>query len=50
MMLVNFIKEQVQHGLIKFFKVSTKNNLADILTKPTFGTDFTTKRNLIMGI
>ena len=43
-MLVNFIKEQVQHGLIKFYKVPTEHNTADLLAKPTFGPDFITKR------
>jgi hypothetical protein len=43
-MLVNYIKEQVQHGLIQFYKVPTENNTADLLTKPTFGPDFIKKR------
>jgi hypothetical protein len=44
MMLVNFIKEQIQHGLIKFYKVPSANNTADLLAKPTFGPDFLNKR------
>ena len=43
-MLVNFIKEQVQHGLIKFYKVPTEHNTADLLAKTTFGPDFIKKR------
>jgi hypothetical protein len=43
-MLVNFIKEQVQHGLIKFYKVPSEQNTADLLAKPTFGPDFLNKR------
>ena len=45
-MLVNFIKELVQHGLIKFYKVPTEHNTADFLAKPTFGPDFITKKKL----
>ena len=44
-MLVNFIKEQVQHNLIQFYKVSSIQNTADLLAKPTIGSDFQNKRN-----
>jgi hypothetical protein len=48
-MLVNFVKEQVQSGLIVLEKVDTKHNVADLLTKIVTGLEFRTKAELLRG-
>ena len=50
LMLVHFIREQVENGLIELQKVDTTENIADILTKIVVGNDFVTKSNLLLGI
>ncbi len=50
LMLVHFIREQVENGLIELQKVDTTDNIADILTKIVVGNDFVTKSNLLLGI
>jgi hypothetical protein len=40
LMMVNFIKEQVESGLINLRKISTHDNIANILTKAVVGTEF----------
>ena len=44
-MMVASIKEQVSKRLITIEKIPTKLNPADILSKPTYGSDFVNKRN-----
>ena len=50
LMLVQFVREQVQAGLIEVKKIPTELNLADILTKIVTGEDFLTKKDLLMSI
>ena len=50
LMLVNFIREQVEGGLIQLQKVDTDENIADILTKIIVGPDFTRKANKLLGV
>jgi hypothetical protein len=49
LMLVDFIKEQVEHGLIALEKVDTKLNVADLLTKIVTGAEFRLKAELLRG-
>ena len=49
-MLINFIREQVQNGLIELQKVPTEDNLADILTKIITGSQFTEKAEQLLGL
>jgi hypothetical protein len=49
LMLVNFVKEHVEHGLIAIEKVDTKLNVADLLTKIVTGADFSCKAMLLRG-
>jgi hypothetical protein len=51
LMMVAYIKEQVSKRLITTIeKIPTKlNNPADILSKPTYGSDFVDKRNKALG-
>jgi hypothetical protein len=49
LMLVDFIKEQVEHGLIALEKVDTKLNVADLLTKIVTGAEFQLKAELLRG-
>ena len=49
LMMINWIREQVQAGLVHVHKVDTKHNLADVLTKIITGGEFRTKANLLMG-
>jgi hypothetical protein len=49
LMLVHFIKEQVEHGLISLQKVNTLDNLADLLTKIVTGSEYITKADLLLG-
>ena len=48
-MLINFIREQVQNGLIELQKVPTEDNLANILTKIITGSQFTEKAEQLLG-
>lgn len=50
LMLINFIREQVQNGLIELQKVPTEDNLADILTKIVTGSQFTEKAEQLLGL
>ena len=50
LMLINFIREQVQSGLIELQKVPTEDNLADILTKIVTGTQFSEKAEQLLGL
>jgi Reverse transcriptase (RNA-dependent DNA polymerase) len=49
LMLVNFVKEQVESGLIQLEKVDTKLNVADLLTKIVTGREFGVKAALLRG-
>jgi hypothetical protein len=49
LMLINYIRESVDKGLIEIRKVDTNDNLADILTKIVTGTSFRDKANALLG-
>ncbi len=49
LMLINYIKEQVEAGIIKIEHVDTDENLADILTKILTGSLFFDKAKQILG-
>lgn len=48
-MLIAYVQEQVNNGLIEARKVHTTKNNADLLSKPIFGDDFHYKSDRIMG-
>jgi hypothetical protein len=50
LMLINYIREQVQAGLISIHKVATEDNLADILTKIITGSNFIDKAENLLGM
>jgi hypothetical protein len=50
LMLVNYIKEQVEAGIIQLQKVDTLQNRADILTKIVVGNEFRRKSLELLGI
>ncbi len=35
-MLINYVREQVDLGIIKILKIPGQNNMSDVLTKPNF--------------
>ena len=47
--MVEFIKQQVESGIISLHKIASKDNFADILTKPTSGISSEKKQSAIMG-
>ena len=49
-MLVNFIREQVEAGLVSLTKVNTLDNVADILTKIVTGSAFSEKAEQLLGM
>jgi hypothetical protein len=49
LMMVAYIKEQVSKRLITIEKIPTKLNPADMLSNPTYGSDFVNKRNKALG-
>jgi hypothetical protein len=49
LMMIDWIREQVQEGLLVLQKVDTVDNLADVLTKIVTGGDFVKKAALLMG-
>jgi hypothetical protein len=49
LMLINFLREQVNHGLIKIQKVPTESNIANALTKIVAAPEFFTSFARIMG-
>jgi hypothetical protein len=49
LMLLNYIKEQIQSGTIQLLYVATEENPADTLSKPLQGRDFDHKTSRIMG-
>ena len=50
LMLIDYIREQVQCGYIKLTKIDTKDNVADILTKIVTGHNFLEKAQRLLGI
>ena len=50
LMLINYIREKVQEGLINIKKIPSKENWADIYTKIVVGKEFTGTTDLILGI
>ena len=50
LMIVNFIKEQIIMGLLTVRKVESKDNIADVLTKPLDWHDFAPKAARLLGI
>jgi hypothetical protein len=49
LMLINFIREKVEEGIITLEKVPTDRNLADVLTKIITGGEFTQKAEQLLG-
>jgi hypothetical protein len=49
LMLINFIREKVEEGLVEFAKVASELNFSDILTKRVVGQDFRHKSQGLMG-
>ena len=49
LMLVNYIREKVQEGLIDIRKIGSKDNWADIYTKIVVGTDFEETADRVLG-
>jgi hypothetical protein len=51
LMLINYIKEQVQNGLIIdiIIKIASKENKSDLLSKPLYGSDFQDKATNILN-
>jgi hypothetical protein len=50
LMSINFVREQVDCGLIDIQKVPTEENLADILTKIVTGWQFLEKAEQLLGM
>ena len=50
LMLVYYVKEQVERGVISIEYIQSELNVADILTKGVFGRDFVYKRQRILGL
>jgi hypothetical protein len=49
LMLINFIREHVESGLIALEKVDTKDNIADMLTKILVGLEFHEKAAVLLN-
>jgi hypothetical protein len=50
LMLINYVREQVDLGIIKIYKILGTENMADVLTKPNFNErDFESKMDSILG-
>jgi hypothetical protein len=49
LMLINFIREHIESGLIALEKVDTKDNIADMLTKILVGLDFHEKAAALLN-
>ena len=47
--IINFIKEQVQLGLLKLSKIDTSKNISNVLTKIVCGKEFYDSFQAIMG-
>ena len=49
LMLIHYVKEQIDAGLITLQHITSELNIADILTKALYGEDFYYKRDSIQG-
>ena len=49
LMLVNFVRQEVEAGLVLITKVPTEDNNADLLTKILIGSDFVNKASRLLG-
>jgi hypothetical protein len=49
LMLVHYIKEQVEAGIVLLSKVDTSQNTADVLTKIITGNEYRFKSLLLLG-
>ena len=50
LMLINYVREQVDLGIIKILKIPGQNNMSDVLTKPNFNEkDFENKTDGLLG-
>jgi len=50
LMLINYVREQVDLGIIKLLKIPGTQDMSDVLTKPNFNEkDFETKTDSILG-
>ena len=49
-MLVDFIREFIEAGLLALNKIDSENNLSDLLTKALIGLHFHTKADILLGI
>ena len=49
LMIIHYVKEQVDNNIIKILKTEAANNTADLQSKPIYGGDFTHKRKLTLG-
>ena len=50
LMLINYVREQVDLDIIKVLKIPGQNNMSDVLAKPNFNEkDFDTKTDGILG-
>jgi hypothetical protein len=50
LMLINYIREKVEEGLIEFKKVASELNHSDVLTKRVVGQDFRYKAQGLLGL
>jgi hypothetical protein len=49
LMLINFIKEKIEQGIINVQHIDTDENIADVLTKLLTGFPFTSKADKLLG-
>jgi hypothetical protein len=49
LMLINFIKEKIEQGIINVQHIDTDDNIADVLTKLLTGFPFECKANKLLG-
>ncbi len=50
MLIINYVREQVDLGIIKVLKIPGQNNMSDVLTKSNFNKkDLETKTDGILG-
>ena len=49
LMLISYVKEQVEAGLIALHKVPTAENISDILTKIVVGSEYRAKALNLLG-
>ena len=50
LMLVDFIREFIEAGLLALNKIDSEHNLSDLLTKALIGLHFHTKADILLGI